>query len=112
MPAARRRRAPRSAGQGTHLLAILRVSHSNAISIATSAIRIFQYFNRYFDSCFNIRGGGGSPDNLLACQLRAEAVRREALVKVPFPPWKRHQGKWHLPKVDTPLECHLNQVAV
>jgi len=27
------------------------------------------------------------------------------------PPWRHHQGKWHLPKVDTPLECHMNQVA-
>ena len=27
------------------------------------------------------------------------------------PPWRRHEGKWHLSKVETPLECHLNQVA-
>ena len=26
------------------------------------------------------------------------------------PPWRQHQGKWHLPKVDTPLGFHLNQV--
>ena len=27
------------------------------------------------------------------------------------PPWRHHEGKWHLPKVDTPSECHLIQVA-
>jgi len=27
------------------------------------------------------------------------------------PPWRRHSGKRHLPKMDTPLECHLMQVA-
>ena len=27
------------------------------------------------------------------------------------PPWRQHEGKWYLPKVDTPLECHLDQVA-
>jgi hypothetical protein len=27
------------------------------------------------------------------------------------PPWRHPRVKWHLPKVDTPLERHLNQVA-